>query len=102
MNIFTAIISFFKRFRYGAEINPTRDWVALLMLSAITLTGIVIWNMWAFDTVANGGIIGTAATSTPPVFDQASLDAVHAIFADRAAEEAKYETGVYNFSDPSQ
>lgn len=63
---------------------------------------IIIWNVWAFDTVANGGVIGTSATSTPTVFNSSSIDAVRAVFAKRAAEEAKYETGVYRFNDPSQ
>ena len=88
--------------RYGEHLNPTRDWLALLTLSAIVLAGIIVWNVRAFDIVANGGVIGTSATSTPPVFSQASLDSIHVIFANRAAEEAKYETGDYRFADPSQ
>lgn len=101
-HIFTATISFFRRLRYGTHIDPVRDWLALLAFSAIALAGIVVWNAWAFDTIASGGVIGTAATSTPPIFSQSSLDAIHAIFANRAAEKAKYETGTYRFADPSQ
>lgn len=67
----------------------------------IALAGIFIWNVWAFDTVANGGVIGTA-TSTPQAFSQSSLNTIRSIFEDRAEERAKYETGTYRFSDPSQ
>lgn len=102
MNIFTTTTSFLKRFRYGTRLNPVRDWLALLTFSAIALAGIIIWNVWAFDTVASGGVIGTSATSTPPIFNQSSLDTIHSIFANRAVEKAKYETGTYRFADPSQ
>lgn len=64
--------------------------------------GIVVWNVWAFDTIANGGVIGTTATSTPPVFNHSSLDAIRAVFQMRAVEETKYVTGVYRYADPSQ
>jgi len=102
MNIFTAIISFLRRLRYGARLNPARDWIMALMFSAIIFACVIVWNAWAFDIVASGGVIGTPATSTPPIFSQSSLDAIHVIFANRAAEEAKYETGTYRFADPSQ
>ncbi|MFA6503300.1 MAG: hypothetical protein WCT45_03560 [Candidatus Paceibacterota bacterium] len=85
-----------------ARLDPTRDWIVLLIGGMIALTGIVVWNAWAFDTVAGGGTIGNAATSTEPVFSQASLDAVHTIFENRALEESKYVSGVYMFTDPSQ
>jgi len=93
--------SVLKRLHYGA-IDPVRDWIVLIILSSITLTGIIVWNIWTFDTVANGRVIGSAATSSPPVFDNASLDAIHGIFANRAAEKEKYDTGTYRFADPSQ
>ena len=70
--------------------------------SVMMLVGIVVWNVWAFDTVANGGIIGSLATSTAPVFNQSSLDVIHTIFYNRAAEEDKYASGIYSFTDPSQ
>ncbi len=94
--------SFFARFKKrSASLDPARDWLVLLIASMLALSCIIIWNAWAFGTVANGGVIGTAATSTKPVFDQASLDAVHAIFANRAAEQGKYVTGAYRYADPS-
>ena len=85
----------------SANLDPERDWLVLLIISAVALIGIVMWNVWAFETVANGGIIGTAATSTTPVFSRSSLDAIRAIFQSRAAEEDKFVSGAYGFTDPS-
>ena len=73
----------------------------LLTLSTIALIGIISWNVWTFQTVAGGGTIGASPNATPSVFSRTSLDAIHVIFASRAAEEAKYVTGVYRFADPS-
>jgi len=102
MTISSLIGSLLKRLRYGAYLNPVRDWLILVIFSAIAFAGIVVWNVWAFDTVANGGVIGIAATSSPPLFNRSSLDTINTVFANRAAEEAKYETGIYSFADPSQ
>jgi len=101
MNIQSLTESFLKHLRYGV-LNPVRDWLVLLTLSAIALAGIIIWNVWAFQTVAQGGIIGTTATSSSSIFNHSSLDTIEIIFANRAAEKVKYETGTYRFADPSQ
>ena len=85
-----------------SRIDPARDWIILLLLSVMAIMGIIVWNAWAFDTVASGGTIGTPATSTPALFDRSSLDVVHAIFTDRAVEEQKYASSTYQFADPSQ
>lgn len=102
MNISNSIRVFFSRLRSVAHIDPVRDWLILFTLSILAFVSIVVWNVWAFDTVASGGVIGTAATSTPPIFNSSSLDAIHAVFSKRATEEAKYVTGVYRYADPSQ
>ena len=102
MNLPHFISSFVQRVRAGAHQDPVRDWLALITLSAIALAGIIVWNVWAFNTVARGGTIGTAPTTAPQVFNRASLDAVQTIFRERAAEEAKYATGAYRYADPSQ
>jgi len=91
-----------RRFRKGIRPDPTRDWFVLLTLAVIAFTAIVVWNIWAFDTVASGGTIGAPATSTPRLFDRSTIDTVHAVFEKRAEEEAKYTTGVYRSADPSQ
>jgi hypothetical protein len=82
--------------------DPARDWIALILLSGVALVGIVAWNASAFDTISGGGVIGTRATSTPPIFTQTSLDTLHAIFDTRQAEEEKYVNGEYRYADPSQ
>lgn len=102
MNISTAISSFLKHLRYGKYINPLRDWLVMLIFSAIAIAGIIVWNVWAFDTVANGGIIGSSTTKTTPVFSRSSLDTIYEIFANRTIEKEKYKNGIYNFADPSQ
>ena len=102
MNFSSFINTLVKRLRYGASLNPVRDWLVLVIVSAIAFAGIVVWNVWAFDTVSQGGVIGSVATSTTPLFNRSSLDAISAVFANRAAEEEKYKSGVYRFADPSQ
>lgn len=102
MNILNSIASFLRRARSGARQDPVRDWLILLTLSAIALAGIVVWNVWAFDTVSGGGTIGAPVAKAPGAFNASSLEGIRAIFANRAEEEAKYVTGVYRYADPSQ
>jgi hypothetical protein len=102
MNIFTTIISFLKNIRLFSRFDPTRDWLALVSLATLFLAGIIVWNAWMFDTVANGGVIGERATTTTPLFNQSSLDTIRTVFSTRESEEIKYVTGVYSYPDPSQ
>lgn len=95
-------ISFLKRLRAGELQDPVRDWLTVLTFSGIALAGIIVWNAWAFDTVASGGAIGASSLKSPPIFNHASLDAIHTIFTNRAIEEEKYKTGTYSYADPSQ
>ena len=90
------------RLRTGVRRDPSRDWLILLSLGVFAFLCIVVWNVWAFDTVANGGVIGRTATSTPQPFDRSKINAINTIFEMRAGEETKYMTGVYRYSDPSQ
>lgn len=102
MTLFHSTASLFSRLRTSARQDPVRDWLALLTLSILAFVCIVVWNVWAFDTVARGGIIGTTPGSSSPAFNRSSIDALHTVFEERAAEEAKYRTGVYRYADPSQ
>ena len=102
MNAFNSFSAFFRRLRSGVRQDPVRDWLMILTLSLIALAGIIVWNVWAFGTVANGGAIGSSSTSATPVFDRTILDNIHTIVTNRAAEEAKYVTGPYRYADPSQ
>jgi len=102
MKILHSGISLIRRLHYGAGLDPVRDWLVMLMLSIIAFVGIVVWNIWAFDTVANGGAIGITPSAPQQLFNHTSLDAIHTVFEKRADEEAKYVTGVYRYADPSQ
>ncbi len=99
LNVFKALLRHVRIFSHN---DPSRDWLFLLISSIMVLLSIVVWNVWAFDTVASGGTIGTTPTSIAPIFDQSSLETIHTIFAERAAEEEKYTSGVYQYADPSQ
>jgi hypothetical protein len=101
MNISSIKDSFLKQVQYGAP-NPVRDWLALVIVSTIALAGIIVWNVWAFGTVVQGGVIGSATTTSTPAFSRSSLDQINTIFANRAAEESKYVNGIYQYADPSQ
>lgn len=110
MNIFTAATSFIKHagaLSYHSVESGTRQdsesgWFMLITISAILLAGIIVWNAWAFDTVASGGAIGTPSPQVTQIFNRSSLDAINAIFTSRANEESKYVNGAYRYSDPSQ
>ena len=91
-----------KKLTSRMRIDPIRDWLMLVMFSGIALAVIIVWNIWAFDTVASGGVIGSPSTTTPPFFSQSSINTIHTIFENRANEEAKYQTGTYRFADPSR
>jgi len=101
MNTLASILSFVRRLRYGAGLDPVRDWLVMLILSIIAFIGIVVWNVWAFDTVANGGAIGAAPSNPKQLFRQSSLDAIRTVFEKRADEESRYVTGAYRYADPS-
>jgi hypothetical protein len=102
MTISETTATFMHRLRTGVRRDPSRDWLILLSLALFSFLCIVVWNAWAFDTVANGGVIGRTATTTPQAFDRSAVNAIHTVFELRAGEEAKYMTGVYRYSDPSR
>lgn len=104
MNIFNPASSFLKRLRSGApaNIDPVRDWLAMLIFSTIVLVSIIMWHVWLFGTVASGGDINVSTPKVSPIFSRTSLDAIFKIFENRATEETKHMTGVYRYSDPSQ
>ena len=39
-----------KRVHSLSRLDPERDWLVLLISSALILIIIVVWNAWAFDT----------------------------------------------------
>lgn len=89
-------------FRRGPLHDPASGWFALLALAALAFSGLIVWNLWMFDQVAEGKALTSTATSTAPAFSQATLDLIHQVFEARASEEAKYQSGEYQYADPSQ
>jgi hypothetical protein len=102
MNDHPSFSSLTTRLGYGAGLDPARDWIVLLIASAAVLVAVIAWNIWVFEHVAQGGGIGTDMAAEPAAFSRTSLDTIRAVFANRAAEEAKYASGAYTFTDPSQ
>ncbi len=102
MPLKNSISASLKRLRFGARIDPVRDWLALLTVFAIAFAGIIVWNVRAFGTVAEGGSIGTPTAGTSAIAGQTSIENIRAVFKSRATEKAKYDTGVYHYADPSQ
>ncbi len=101
MNILSSSRSLLNRLHKQTQIDPVRDWFVLLTVFVLALASIIVWNVWTFDRVASGGVIGRVELPTSAVFNQTSLDTVRTIFENRASEEAKYRTGVYQYTDPS-
>jgi hypothetical protein len=102
MRISNLIESVSNRMRGGMYLDPVRDWLVLLILAIFAFISIVVWNVWAFETVAQGKAIGTNTATSSPSVNRSSIDSIHTIFEKRATEEAKYMTGVYRYADPSQ
>ena len=91
-----------KRLHYGQHLDPARDWILLLAFAGVAFAGILVWNIWTFRIVAQGGTIGAPPAVSPPIVNRSALDTIHSILANRTAEETKYRSGVYTFSDPSR
>jgi hypothetical protein len=85
-----------------SRVNPERDWTTLLSVTLLALLGVVALGVSSFDTVSSEPLSAPAPSSTNASFNASSLDAIRAVFAARAAEEDKYVSGAYTFSDPSK
>lgn len=103
MNASRHLTKLLNRTELAARVDPARDWLLVLIVAFGILLTIVGWSVWNFNILLRDGIAPDAsAVSTEPAFNKTSVEAVRIIFADRAAEEAKYVSGVYSFADPSQ
>ncbi len=100
--ITSRLSALFARAGRGAHFNPERDWALLLGTAGFVLALIVAWNVWAFNTVVGGGTLGDASQAPGAPVASTSLEAIPALLAGRAAEDAKYVDGTYRFADPSQ
>lgn len=88
--------------RSKAHAEPLRDWILLSAAMVLILAGIVAWNLWTFGAIIGPPSVEEPAADTRPAFSPSALNTIQDIFENRAAEEMRYETGVYSFSDPSQ
>lgn len=98
----TFLASLASRFRFEADADPARDWRVLLGFFALAFAVVIVWNVWAFQTIVGGGVLGEAGVAAPPSFDQAAINALPSALQSRAAESAKYTDGRYRFADPSK
>lgn len=89
-------------FHYGMRLRPMRDWFILLALLVLLLLISVVWNAWYYESVRGEASAIDQSPTAAPVFSQASVTQIQAIFADRANEEAKYQDHSYTFIDPSK
>ena len=82
--------------------DPGRDWRILLIAFGVILIITIGWNVWAFETVVDGGTLGDTHKIVAPVETTSALDTLPALLDTRAAEDSKYINGGYRFADPSQ
>jgi len=101
-NFIQQLWSFCKRVWHTARPDPVRDWLVMLSIFFVAFVSILLANVWAFKAIEQGGGTASSANTTSTVLNRASLDAVRAILDQRAAEEEKYKSGAYHFTDPSQ
>ena len=76
----------------------------MLAVAGLILVVIVAWHMWAFRKVVDGTFTDQTAVSDDaiPTINSTTLDAVRAVYTSRETEAAKYRSGVYHYTDPSQ
>lgn len=98
-----SILSSVKNIRRLSRPDIIRDWFIIMSGASLVLIGIVAWNMWEFNTILNGGTLNAPAANVASSSSvRPSLDSVHALFENRAAEEAVYTSSAVRFADPSQ
>jgi hypothetical protein len=80
------------------EINATRDWHIILILSTVLLIACVAWSAIVYYGTLYGNPVKVIPTAS---HDADALHKMQQVFDARAAEKMKYETE-YHFVDPSQ
>jgi hypothetical protein len=79
--------------------QPSRDWLMLLTIALAALAASVGWNAWMFLRITNGEVGDAAPAAAAP--DISSVDQARAVFLERAAEVAHYQSA-YRFVDPNK
>ncbi len=96
----TTFFTTVRGLRYGNVVRPSRDWFLLLGMALILALASILWNVWTFDQIASGEILGTPSEmSHAPTND--AFERVKKQFDARTTEANKY-LFEYHFIDPSQ
>lgn len=91
--------AFLKRFTYGANMRPARDWFLMLLIAVLLVAGSIGWNFWLFQSVEQGAVIGESSTGRTGL-DERSVEPVRRVFESRQEEQNRYRNE-YRFVDPS-
>jgi len=91
--------AFVKRFSYGNQVHPSRDWFYLLAAALLLVAVSVGWNAWLLQEVERDGT--KESDTLTESFDAAPIESVRAVFESRRVEEIRYRTE-YQFVDPSR
>lgn len=100
--ILASVVNYLKRLRSSTYVDPVRDWILLIAVSVVAFIGIVLWNVWVFNSIQQSATetrpAGTSPTSNT---SRSTLDTLNAVFTSRGAEQQKYISGEYHYTDPS-
>lgn len=96
----TSFIKIGKRSGGPAPLNPSRDWIFVLLVLFVILMVSVLWNVWFFYTVLNQKTT-TVTSSGEQEIDVGLLEKMRAGFEERKGEEERYRSE-YRFIDPSR
>lgn len=88
-----------KKFSYGSDLHPARDWFYLLVVMTVLIALSIGWNVWLLRSVEKGGTIGDESVEIES-FDEAPIESVRAVFEERRTEQLRYRQE-YRFVDPS-
>lgn len=86
---------------YGKRLQSARDWVILLVIGVIAVFISLAVNVWTFDRVVKGGVLGEPPSTQDIVFDASRLEKLVDLFARQAAKQREYVEGTVQFVDPS-
>jgi hypothetical protein len=82
--------------------EPERDWLILLCAALLLFSASAVGNALLYRAAVNGAPLGPAAATPALAVPASALAQVENVFAARALEESKYESGAYSFVDPSR
>lgn len=86
--------------KYGTQIRPVRDWLILLVVSAVLLIASAAWNALFFvnlfsEEASSAGVVPAHGP------DYSSIDRATETFEAREREQERYKNE-YRFVDPSR